>query len=404
MGTVLRQAVPPIPTAPAFVNPYGDSYAQAQAQANAPVAPTFTPEQVAQRKALNDQQYRWGMMGAMMGDDQQAKVGGTILQQALADRADRVTDKGVFNALTGQMNVNPEYAKAQAQAQLEHAGDLYQGAQMSYGDEQRRQAFTAQEQARQQAFERAQQGALFGQQNSMQDKLFGQQKELEGLKATAQARQQLAGPPSKEEADAAKFAVRMNMAKQTLDKFETPQPDPTTGQTGPSGRATTGTNAAASIPFIGNWAQNKVMSPEQQQYKAAQDLWLTANLRDESGAAIGLKEAEDDRIKFFPQPNDSDAAIAFKRQARQAAESGMQANAGRAWARTMSQYANDVASNQAPAQKLVITPVRPSAPAAPSRPASRLPQTMARVGTPAADPFGMPAPIQGGYVPWQPTN
>lgn len=73
-----------------------------------------------------------------------------------------------------------------------------------------------------------------------------------------------------------------------------------------------------------NWAA----SPEGQQYRQAQENWVTANLRQESGAAIGKDEMAKDVRKFFPAPGDALEVKAQKAQARAVAQQGMVVQAG----------------------------------------------------------------------------
>jgi len=142
--------------------------------------------------------------------------------------------------------------------------------------------------------------------------------------------------PTADESKASKFAVRMMGAKDILDKYETAGRDPATGDYHQSGIGDNITGISGAIPFVGNAARRVVSSDEQKKYRAAQDLWLTANLRSESGAVIGNQETEEDRQKFFPQPGDPPELIEQKRQARAMAEAGMMQEAGRgfepAWA------------------------------------------------------------------------
>ena len=61
--------------------------------------------------------------------------------------------------------------------------------------------------------------------------------------------------------------------------------------------------------------------------KAAKQ-WIQSVLRDESGAAIGADEEASYYRTYFRQPGDSDAVVAQKRLARDAAETAMQQKVG----------------------------------------------------------------------------
>lgn len=73
---------------------------------------------------------------------------------------------------------------------------------------------------------------------------------------------------------------------------------------------------------------NYMRSPEGQQYRQAQENWISANLRKESGAAIPEQEMDREIKKWFPYPGDKAQNIAQKSQARKTAERGMRKAAG----------------------------------------------------------------------------
>lgn len=108
------------------------------------------------------------------------------------------------------------------------------------------------------------------------------------------------------------FAARMQNAEKTIQELE---------QNGVSG-SDVRTIAA------GNGFTNFLASPEGQRYRQAQEDWVTANLRQESGAAIGKDEMQKDVRKFFPIPGDSEAVRAQKAKAREVATRGMMTQAG----------------------------------------------------------------------------
>jgi hypothetical protein len=68
-----------------------------------------------------------------------------------------------------------------------------------------------------------------------------------------------------------------------------------------------------------------------QQYRQAQENWVTANLRPESGAVIGAEEMEKEITKYFPQASDKPETIAQKAQARRDTELAMIVRAGPAY-------------------------------------------------------------------------
>lgn len=68
-----------------------------------------------------------------------------------------------------------------------------------------------------------------------------------------------------------------------------------------------------------------------QQYRQAQENWVTANLRPESGAVIGAEEMEKEITKYFPQSSDKPETIAQKQRARRDTELAMTVRAGPAY-------------------------------------------------------------------------
>ncbi len=73
---------------------------------------------------------------------------------------------------------------------------------------------------------------------------------------------------------------------------------------------------------------NTLQSESYQKYKQARDNFITALLRQESGAAIGTSEFNRYERELFPQPGDSAAVVAQKRDARRVAIDGMKKGAG----------------------------------------------------------------------------
>lgn len=126
-------------------------------------------------------------------------------------------------------------------------------------------------------------------------------------------------PPAKastaEEKTSAGFLSRMRAAEALV-------------QENPEGTPTLVTDAVGGIPFVGEYARRKVMSPEQQRFKQAADDWIRAKLRKESGAVIGENEMQQEYITYFPQPGDDPSVLLQKAQARKQAERQMEIGAG----------------------------------------------------------------------------
>jgi len=78
-------------------------------------------------------------------------------------------------------------------------------------------------------------------------------------------------------------------------------------------------NLTDSLAARGGTAGNYAMSEQGQLYRQAQEDWVRAKLRLESGAVIGAEEMEREIKTYFPQPGDSPKVIEQKRQARKTA-------------------------------------------------------------------------------------
>lgn len=79
---------------------------------------------------------------------------------------------------------------------------------------------------------------------------------------------------------------------------------------------------------------NALSSDEGQKYHQAAMNWVRANLRKESGAAIGKEEAAQEFRNYFPQFGDSPGVIEQKAQMRQVVENAMRLAAGPAIGKT----------------------------------------------------------------------
>lgn len=128
-------------------------------------------------------------------------------------------------------------------------------------------------------------------------------------------------PPTDAERLAAGFAARMASASQTLTAIED-KPGALEMLTGNYGSP----SGSGNWPGMGNWT----LSSEAQVYKQAQRNWVRANLRKESGAAIGDDEMAEEIRTYFPEPGDGKGVVAAKRRSRAIAEENMRRNAGNA--------------------------------------------------------------------------
>lgn len=146
------------------------------------------------------------------------------------------------------------------------------------------------------------------------------------------------GAATEDQAKSAGFSLRMDEANQIFKSFVL---DPMTNK--PlviEGKQVTLEDAFGkpnryqaimrSIPSAGATTAIANLSEDagRQQYRQAQENWVTANLRAESGAVIGTEEMEKEIRKYFPQVDDKPAVVAQKAQARKSAELAMQVRGG----------------------------------------------------------------------------
>jgi len=142
-------------------------------------------------------------------------------------------------------------------------------------------------------------------------------------------------PPTEEQSKARTFFKRMESSTKV---FNQPALDakgkPIIGADGNpltieqvAGKPEIGAEIAGALPLIGGVAQRGAESTNRQLYRQAQENWVTANLRKESGAVIGEQEFDREIKKYFPQINEGPEVIAQKAESRRIAEEGMKSNA-----------------------------------------------------------------------------
>jgi len=128
------------------------------------------------------------------------------------------------------------------------------------------------------------------------------------------------GKPTEGETNAAGFAQRMELAQSIFQRL------PAGSQPG------VGTRMAEAVPFVGGaLARGVVQSADTQMYDQAAQDWIRAKLRKESGAAIGVDEAQQEYATYFPMVGDTPEKIAQKAEARRVVTEGMQKAAGKSY-------------------------------------------------------------------------
>jgi hypothetical protein len=124
------------------------------------------------------------------------------------------------------------------------------------------------------------------------------------------------GEKTEVQAKSEKFGNKMELAERNIKDIE--------GE----GQSYLG-RSAEGFPLVGNtMATNWLKSEKYQRYQQARDNFITALLRDESGAAIGTPEFNRYERELFPQPGESAATVKQKREARRVAIEGMKKAAG----------------------------------------------------------------------------
>ncbi len=164
----------------------------------------------------------------------------------------------------------------------------------------------------------------------------GQQVTMRGQdKADARAREQAeiarkqleaGGKPTDQQLSAQSFLSRMENASSVIDKLERGGYAP-----GVMGALAQG---VGKVPLIGGVASmatvgaGNALVPEWAQYRQAQEEWVRAKLRKESGAVISDLEMEGEIRTYFPQPGDPASLRKQKAMSRQAAERAIAQQAG----------------------------------------------------------------------------
>ena len=119
------------------------------------------------------------------------------------------------------------------------------------------------------------------------------------------------GKKTEAQAKASSFAARMQQAEQDISKLQNEGLSAVQG-------------FASGIPGVGNYLQ----STDHQKFETAKSAFITALLRQESGAAINKSEFSRYEKELFPQPGDAPQVVKQKAQLRAAAIEQMKGAAG----------------------------------------------------------------------------
>lgn len=270
--------------------------------------------QVVQREARFDPR---GAMGALFGagDIEGARA---VSQFAQGQRSDQFGTSGDLIEMPDGSLVRRQYSSSGDFRDIPIGGKLatpltsYQQAELSV--KEREQKRREEEAAREADIERQR---LEDERRRRREESGFRREELDIKRTEAQTK---ASSPNTSEGErqAAGFFGRMNQSSGVINNLEAQG----------SGLPTVATTVTGAV--LGDFAQRKAMTPEQQKYKNAADAWIRAKLRKESGAVIGEEESKAEYRTYFPVPGDTPDVIRQKSLLRREAEEEMRISAGRA--------------------------------------------------------------------------
>jgi len=140
-------------------------------------------------------------------------------------------------------------------------------------------------------------------------------------------------PFSKEQKDAAGFAIRMEQNMKVMDDLMDSGYNPVD----PTRLGTLKDNIVDNAPFIPDFLENVLVSGNYQLYRNAAMDFAMAQLRRESGAAITESEMDSMKELYIPAFGDAPETMAGKRARRKTAYEAMKASADKAYSQTKSQ-------------------------------------------------------------------
>lgn len=150
-----------------------------------------------------------------------------------------------------------------------------------------------------------------------------------------------------EQGRAGGFALRMTEAEKRIDAVVSKGYEPGSGVDKLLGKTPGG---------------NYALSQNAQMYRQAQEDWVRAKLRLESGAAIPPDEMEAEIQTYFPQPGDKPGVIEQKRQARATAFQGVVGQSGPAYGVIAGQPGAPAGGGPATPNPAPVAPAAPPAP------------------------------------------
>lgn len=351
MGTVLRTSTPgprvqqaPLPVVDAAPEEDPDEVAmraeiaRLEASLGQPQKAMYTPEQIQQRRTMNEADTQFGMLGMLSGQPGMSEAGGMLFKNALAQAQPRVTEHGVADGISGEFSYNPGYldektrnkldnlrilrltlgAKATAAAKAQQnqrdiagakiaakgaggAGEVGSGTAPVVGaDDQGHQIF------------RGKSGILFRYDDDGQ--------------AVAHTGPLLQKPtksePSEDEKKAAGWLAQAKLAYSNMSAANRAEPNASS-----PGLVEKGVSL---IPGVGEDLAYAQMSPARQRFTTAASSLSEAVLRAATGAGVGEAEAKQKVRELTPRWREDPTSIAMKQNMAEMYITSLQTRAGRA--------------------------------------------------------------------------
>jgi hypothetical protein len=289
----------------------------------APAAPAFTPEQVAQRRGENDQQYALGILGNMAADQGLNSAGGQVLKQALANRQAKITERGSTDPLSGQFTYDPDYLRQRDETAEGQVQNRIAQGRLNWDSQQQAEAsrrFSAHQAALDRAANRQPEALV-----AVVDPITGKAKLLPRGQAVGMQPAPTAsgGQPDADERKAAGWLAQSQLAFSQMESA--------LNEDEKASKPSTKETLMGAIPGkLGETATYAAMSEPRQRFVAAASSFAEAALRAATGAGVQEAEARQKINELTPRWGEKAAAIADKRARMEMYISSLTSRAGRA--------------------------------------------------------------------------
>jgi hypothetical protein len=288
----------------------------------APVAPTYTPEQIAQRRGDNEKQYALGILGGLAADDGLRSQGGQVLKQALANRQAKTTERGTIDPITGQFTYSPDFLAQRDETTEGNIQNRIAQGRLNWDSQQQAQQARA-DQMRENALNRAANRpteALV----AVLDPLTGKSKLVHRADAVGmQPAPTGGGTPGEDERKAGGWVSQASLAFNQMRAA--------VADDAKAAKPSTKETLMGAIPGkLGETATYAAMSPARQRFTSAASSFSEAALRAATGAGVNKEEAIQKINELTPRWGESAAAIADKEARMQMYLGALETRAGRA--------------------------------------------------------------------------